>query len=168
MFNVNLTLFCLDHGLYVTLSPEFRSKYSQLWYAIFIQDLPTIHRICEGWGIGQAELFASATLLRPWRAKASKRSGSNELNGGLVGTETRSKIDQSHKTIEQLQLEAQRELKAKLKTFLLNVELLPKEILFVGRAMRILQANNQAMGACSRFAFLPASHLYNGYETIAG
>jgi aarF domain-containing kinase len=62
-----------------------------------------------------------------------------------------SKIDEPPKTAEQLQLEAQRELKAKLKTFLLNVELIPKELLFVGRAMRIVQANNQAMGALTPF-----------------
>lgn len=47
---------------------------------------------------------------------------------------------------EERQLRTMRELKVKLKTFLLDVELVPKELIFIGRAMRILQANNQAMG----------------------
>lgn len=44
------------------------------------------------------------------------------------------------------QLQIQRQMKEKLKTFLLNVDLVPKELVFIGRAMRILQANNQALG----------------------
>lgn len=67
-----------------------------------------------------------------------------------------------------------RELKQKAKTFLLDVELVPKELIFIGRAMRILQANNQAMGKyvassfgvessprsilCSRFTRQPTEH----------
>lgn len=51
------------------------------------------------------------------------------------------------KMIEKKQLEAANELKEKFKTFLLDTELIPKELVFIGRAMRILQANNQAMGS---------------------
>ena len=140
----------IDHGLYVKLTPEFRHTYSQLWYAIFIQDMPTIRRICEGWGIGHPELFASATLLKPWRAKKTKNNDAAPSPSAAVheAVDTR--------TSEERMLQAQRELKATLRTFLLNAELLPKELIFVGRAMRILQANNQAMGLSFLF-FLVAN-----------
>ena len=49
--------------------------------------------------------------------------------------------------MEEKQLQMARELKEKVKTLLTDVELVPKELIFIGRAMRILQANNQAMGA---------------------
>jgi hypothetical protein len=87
--------------------------------------------ICLSWGIGNPELFASATLLRPWRAK-QRTNGDPQAN--------------VRKESEKTDLEMQREMKERLKSFLVNVELLPKELIFVGRGMRILQANNQALG----------------------
>ena len=121
----------IDHGLYVELSEEFRRKYAQLWKAIFTLDLKTLDEITVGWGMGEgsSELFASATLLRPW-SKPKSRSENNE------GQHAR-KTD----------LELQSEMKEKLKSFLVHTELLPKELLFVGRSMRIIQANNQVLGS---------------------
>jgi len=63
-----------------------------------------------------------------------------ESEGGAITLEDRRKVE------EERRLQTMRELKEKVKTFLLDVELVPKELIFVGRAMRILQANNQAMG----------------------
>lgn len=102
-----------------------------------MQDMSTITEICHGWGIGQPELFASATLLKPWRSKQTE---------SVAGDTTSDNSTERPKSKEQQQLEFQRALKGKLATFLHNVELLPKELIFVGRAMRILQANNQMMG----------------------
>ncbi len=109
-----------------------------------MQDLPTTIEICRGWGIGQAELFASATLLRPWRAR-QRSVMSSSISSNLTSAQHAPK-DESEETKEERELRARRELKEKLKTLLINVELLPKELIFVGRAMRILQANNHAMG----------------------
>lgn len=122
----------IDHGLYVELSEEFRRKYAQLWKAIFTLDLKTLDEITVSWGMGEgsSELFASATLLRPW----SKPKPEGEA--GAEGAHAR-KTD----------LELQREMKEKLKSFLVHTELLPKELLFVGRSMRIIQANNQVLGS---------------------
>ncbi|PWZ03230.1 ABC1-domain-containing protein [Testicularia cyperi] len=121
----------IDHGLYVELSEDFRRKYAQLWKAIFTIDLKTLDDITRGWGMGEgsSELFASATLLRPWSKPKSK---AEETEG-----EHARKSD----------LELQREMKDKLKNFLVHVELLPKELIFVGRSMRIIQANNQVLGS---------------------
>lgn len=66
------------------------------------------------------------------------------------------------KMIEKKKLEAANELKEKFKTFLLDTELIPKELVFIGRAMRILQANNQAMGAFLHpFTLFGSQHLTN-------
>lgn len=122
----------IDHGLYVELSEDFRRKYAQLWKAIFTLDLKTLDEITVGWGMGEgsSELFASATLLRPWNKPKSKDEQNKQ------GAHAR-KTD----------LELQREMKEKLKSFLVHTELLPKELLFVGRSMRIIQANNQVLGS---------------------
>ncbi|CBQ70632.1 conserved hypothetical protein [Sporisorium reilianum SRZ2] len=122
----------IDHGLYVELSEDFRRKYAQLWKAIYTLDLKTLDEITVSWGMGEgsSELFASATLLRPWSKPKSKEEQ------GRQGAHAR-KTD----------LELQREMKEKLKSFLVHTELLPKELLFVGRSMRIIQANNQVLGS---------------------
>lgn len=140
----------------MSLSPEFRRKYSELWYAIFTVDLTTIKRICGGWGIGQAELFASATLLKPWQAHspASVVPPSKNVNAKEPESEGEPmKLEDRQKLEEERRLQTMRELKEKVKTFLLDVELVPKELIFIGRAMRILQANNQAMGKYVVFCF---------------
>jgi aarF domain-containing kinase len=71
--------------------------------------------------------------------------------GGMNDRElhAESSYEPKKKTNEERELESRRELKEKLKTLLVNVELLPRELIFIGRAMRILQANNQAMGEYS-------------------
>ncbi|GAC97021.1 potential mitochondrial chaperonin [Pseudozyma hubeiensis SY62] len=122
----------IDHGLYVELSEDFRRKYAQLWKAIFTLDLKTLDEITVSWGMGEgsSELFASATLLRPW-SKPKKKDEANKPG------------EHARKT----DLELQREMKEKLKSFLVHTELLPKELLFVGRSMRIIQANNQVLGS---------------------
>ncbi|PWN51393.1 ABC1-domain-containing protein [Violaceomyces palustris] len=122
----------IDHGLYVELSDDFRRKYAQLWKSIFTLDLKTLDDITTSWGMaeGSSELFASATLLRPWSKPKKKGEGRGE-------GEHAKKTD----------LELQREMKEKIKNFLVHVELLPKELIFVGRSMRIIQANNQVLGS---------------------
>lgn len=141
MLTLSLLIFS-DHGLYIPLSSDFRRKYCELWYAIFIIDIPTIKRICEGWGIGQAELFASATLLKPFRAPALSENQSSESTPDVE----KMTPEELKQLLEDKQLQTALEIKEKIKTFLTDVELVPKELIFIGRAMRILQANNQAMG----------------------
>jgi aarF domain-containing kinase len=77
--------------------------------------------------MGQPEIFATATLMRPWKAKSKESPEEKEKN-------------------KKTDLERSRELKERFKTFLVNVELVPMELVFIGRCLRIVQANNQAMG----------------------
>ena len=76
-----------------------------------------------------------------------------------AGEAAKEKVDltpeEMQKALEKRQLEMANEMKERIKTFLLDTELVPKELIFIGRAMRILQANNQAMGTS------PTSQVYS-------
>lgn len=117
----------IDHGLYVHLSAEFRREYAELWRAIWEVDVPVLEKITTHWGMdpASADLFASATLMRPWSRGQKETEMPDETS----------------------ELSRQRGMKDKLKSFLVNVELVPKELIFVSRSMRIVQANNQALGS---------------------
>ncbi|KAE8229964.1 hypothetical protein CF326_g5047 [Tilletia indica] len=123
-------LVLIDHGLYVSLNDNFRREYARLWRAIYEIDFPELKRIVKLWGLAEdsSELLASATLLRPWNPNQGKNKD---------GVPTPRKTD----------LELQRDIKDKIKNFLQHVELLPLELIFVGRCGRIMQANNQCLGS---------------------
>jgi aarF domain-containing kinase len=120
----------IDHGLYITLSETFRRQYAELWRAIFQLDIKKLEEITKAWGMGEgsAELFASATLMRPWKKPKSKEEQEREA-------EEKRKDSQHH-------INKQKEM---IKGFLVHVEMVPKELIFVGRSMRIVQANNQVL-----------------------
>ncbi|KAF8317772.1 uncharacterized protein EI90DRAFT_3293460 [Cantharellus anzutake] len=120
----------IDHGLYVTLTPEFRYKYCRLW---------TSGRAGDLLGLGDR---ASRTFRKRYTPEtlACKTKLNRDVNVFILEEFTQGGDERS-------ELESRRELKEKLKTLLVNVELLPRELIFIGRAMRILQANNQAMGS---------------------
>ncbi|KAG8799221.1 hypothetical protein FRC18_008364 [Serendipita sp. 400] len=72
-------------------------------------------------------------------------------HGGRHGT-NREDVNGSEKELTQEErmkrdLEIQRKMKETVKRFLQNYELIPKELIFLGRSMRIIQANNQALGS---------------------
>lgn len=121
----------IDHGLYIDLTPSFRRSYSELWRALFVMDTDTIDRIGRSWGIANSNLFASATLLRPTTVKKEDRP--------------KPTVDADGKTAHQ----AQRELKERLKTMLENEQLIPRELIFLARSMRMVQAVNQGLGSPS-------------------
>lgn len=121
----------IDHGLYVSISETFRRQYAELWKAIFEVDIATLERITTAWGMGKqsAELFASATLMRPWRKPKTDEEREKEE-------------EERKKNNGQPNYNKQKEM---IKNFLVSVELVPKELIFVGRSMRIVQANNQVL-----------------------
>lgn len=119
-------LVLIDHGLYVSESADFRQKYCLLWKSLFTFDNEKIREIALGWGIHSPDLFASATLLRPYEG------GGNEILEALSQ-------DDPYKT--------QLLMKQKIKDFLKETEKLPLELMFIGRSMRIVQGNNQQLGS---------------------
>ncbi|KAF8424295.1 ABC1 domain protein [Tirmania nivea] len=120
----------LDHGLYVHLHPDLRRQYSRLWTALMSLDTSTIGEITQEWGFGNAEMLASMTMLRPYRGSIG---GAGEAGEGLKK--------------ELTPYERQLLFKNTLRASLLHEELIPRELIFLGRCMRILQANNQLLGS---------------------
>ncbi|KAK4701819.1 hypothetical protein P7C70_g4411, partial [Phenoliferia sp. Uapishka_3] len=107
---------------------------SLLWKSLFVADVKTIEDIAVGWGIARenSELFASLTLLRPHRLRKNRPSPPPEPGTHIL---------------TQTQYDAQSGLKDRLKTMLENEQLIPRELIFLGRAMRMAQANNQSLGS---------------------
>lgn len=145
----------IDHGLYISLPEEFRQQYCLLWRSLFVGDTEKIENVVEKWGIAKqnADMFSSMTLLRPHRLRQKKKE--EPSNEGV------NKAKSSY--------EAQVGLKDRLRSMLESEELIPRvrhsiyrstavvidlplhsqELIFITRTMRMMQANNQALGSPS-------------------
>lgn len=132
-----LQMVVIDHGLYISEPEKFREQYCLFWKSLFLNDLATIRKISADWGVGAPDLLASATLMRPYRHDPSARHSA-------LSTSTTPQTDQERK--EQAYA-AQLAIKEKLKSFLLDQEKIPQELMFIGRNMRIVQSNNQNLGS---------------------
>ncbi|KAI0060516.1 ABC1-domain-containing protein [Artomyces pyxidatus] len=124
-------LVLLDHGLYVRLNPEFQRQYAQLWKGLLAVDLGTVEKVVGEWGIGAPDLFARATLMRPMAFGKKKKKEDGVIKKKMT------------------QYEASVAMKERLKSFLLDTDKMPKELIFIGRNMRIsiVQGNNQMFGS---------------------
>ncbi|KAG0364193.1 hypothetical protein BGZ54_007756 [Gamsiella multidivaricata] len=122
-------LLLLDHGLYMRESEEFRKQYCLFWKSLFLLDKKTIQEISTLWGVGDSQMLANATLLKPYNVDRSPS------------------IQPSNNTSVLDAYEIQMKLKTSLKDFLVNAELLPKELIFIGRNMTIVRANNKTLGS---------------------
>lgn len=127
-------LVLIDHGLYVQLRPEFRHQYSLFWKSLMTFDNKTIGKVIQSWGIKDADMFASATLMRPYTGGDHRIS--DEIKKGLSGK------DQAEKAYEM-----QQKMRKGIKEILAHEELFPQELLFIGRNLRIVQGNNQFLGS---------------------
>lgn len=127
-------LVLIDHGLYVYMTPEFRHQYDRFWKVLMTFDNQTIGEITEGWGIRGADLFASATLMRPYEGGDQKTRG--EVMRELEGA-----------TAVERQYAMQQRMKQGLRDMLADEDKWLKELIFIGRNMRIVQGNNQYLGS---------------------
>ncbi|KAF8243280.1 ABC1-domain-containing protein [Wilcoxina mikolae CBS 423.85] len=125
-------LVLLDHGLYITTTPKFRHQYALFWKSLFTFDNETINNIATEWGIGNNDLFASATLLKPYQG------GTKEMATIVGGSKAG-----GPKTA----YEASQQMREKVAEFIVNQDQMPRELVFIGRNMRIVQAHNQNFGA---------------------
>ena len=130
-------LVLIDHGLYVYLTPKFRHEYSVFWKSMLTLDHAQVAAMCKEWGIQAPELFASSTMLRPYEG------GDGRLRRGVLED-----IDKNNgKTASERHYAMQARMKQGMKDVLADEERWPKEFIFLGRTMRIVQANNQRMGS---------------------
>lgn len=127
-------LVLIDHGLYVHMQPKFRREYSEFWKSLMTFDNARIEAITREWGIRASDLFASATLMKPYE-------------GGEGGTKQMILSEKERMSAADKTYKMQRKMKQGIKDFLDDEENFPKELIFIGRNMRIVQANNQSMGS---------------------
>lgn len=128
-------LALIDHGLYISLPDQFRRDYCELWRSLFVLDTESIDRIAKGWGIANSDLFASATLLRPFNTRKSNQQ---------------IKVNDPSKSQERANTsayESSLKIKETMKTLLENEALIPQELIFIVRCMRMMQGNNQVLGS---------------------
>ncbi|KAH8661868.1 ABC1 family-domain-containing protein [Xylariales sp. PMI_506] len=124
----------IDHGLYVYMTPKFKHQYSLFWKSLMTFDNSTIAQITEEWGIRAPDLFASATLMRPY-------------DGGDGSTKEEILREMQGKTPAERHFEAQQRMKQGIRDVLADEDKWPKELIFIGRNMRIVQGNNQFLGS---------------------
>lgn len=128
-------LVLIDHGLYIYMSDKFRHEYGIFWKSLMTFDNKKIAEITSEWGIKAADLFASATLMRPYEG------GNGEFREQVLRD-----LD-SKKTASERSYEMQRRMKQGIREILADEDKWPKELIFIGRNMRIVQGNNQYMGS---------------------
>ena len=115
----------LDHGLYVQCTEKFVDQYSKFWVSLLSMDTETTKAITSEWGITHTDMFASATIARPWQA---------------------GKRIKEKPTLQDL-YESQLRAKSRIQEFLAESDRLPKELLFVGRNLNCIRANNKNLGS---------------------
>lgn len=126
-------LVLIDHGLYIHMEPQFRHQYARFWKALLAFDNNTIGEVVKSWGINNPDIFASATLMRPYRG------GDLSTHRGLAGL-SKSERNERHYEMQQAARKAIREI-------LGDETKWPRELIFIGRNLRIVQANNQFLGS---------------------
>lgn len=122
----------LDHGLYVRVNDQFRSEWSTLWKSLLTSDYDGVAQVARGWGVGLPDFFASATLMKPIRLKKQDTAKHR------AEMEEYARMSQYEQSVR---------MKAKLKEFLTDTDRMPKALIFLMRNMRIVQGNNQSLGA---------------------
>jgi aarF domain-containing kinase len=124
----------IDHGLYIRMNPAFRHQYALFWKSLLAFDNDTIKDIVSSWGIKNPDIFASATLMRPYTG--GDKSTMNELKKEGRGR------DQQERAYE-MQVKA----RDGIKSILGDETKWPQELIFIGRNLRIVQGNNQYLGS---------------------
>ena len=127
-------LVLIDHGLYVHMKPEFRHQYCLFWKSLMTFDNKTLAKIVQSWGINNVDIFASATLMRPYTG--GDNSTSAEIRKGLTGKEKQERA-----------YEMQQKMRKGIKDILADEKKWPQELIFIGRNLRIVQGNNQFLGS---------------------
>lgn len=130
-------LVLIDHGLYIHMSPAFRHQYAGFWKALISFDNRKIKEIVNSWGVSQPEIFASATLMRPYTG------GDNSIHAAMNRDfEALDGMDEQERAYR-----VQVQMRKGIKQILGDENKWPKELIFIGRNLRIVQGNNQFLGS---------------------
>lgn len=126
-------LVLIDHGLYIHMSPSFRHDYALFWKSLLSFDNATISSVTKKWGIDAPDLFASATLMRPYTG------GDNSTSAHISGLTKKEQRERAY--------EMQMQMRKGIKQVLGDEAKFPQELIFIGRNLRIVQGNNQFLGS---------------------
>ncbi|KAF2199032.1 ABC1-domain-containing protein [Delitschia confertaspora ATCC 74209] len=129
-------LVLIDHGLYIHMNPNFRHQYALFWKSLLAFDNKTLAEITKSWGINNPDIFASATLMRPYTG--GDKSTLEEIRRGS-GEGSRERQERAYR----MQVKA----RDGIKQILGDETKWPKELIFIGRNLRIVQGNNQFLGS---------------------
>ena len=127
-------LVLIDHGLYIHMNSQFRHQYSLFWKSLMTFDNKTLGKIVESWGINNADIFASATLMKPYTG--GDNTTGEEIKKGLSGKEEQERA-----------FEMQQKMRKGIREILSDEKKWPQELIFIGRNLRIVQGNNQFLGS---------------------
>lgn len=133
----------IDHGLYVYMSPRFRHQYSRFWKALMAFDNATIAEVTSEWGIRAPDFFASVTLMRPYEGGAGGDGPDGRRRRGGVAAG----LLEEGRTAAEASFAAQRRMQEGLRDMLADESRWPMELIFIGRSLRVVQANNQFLGS---------------------
>ncbi len=117
----------LDHGLYTTASENFRKHYALFWTSLFTMDIALMEKIAKQWGIGDIQMFASATIQRPWKPGRAVHVGKGYSMEDLYEMQTKAKD--------------------RVKHFLSDTKKVPEELVFIGRNLNLIRSNNKSLDA---------------------
>ncbi|KAF2104707.1 ABC1-domain-containing protein [Rhizodiscina lignyota] len=134
----NPELVLIDHGLYIRMSPEFKHQYSRFWKALISFDNATIKDVVNSWGVTNPDVFASATLMRPY--SGGDMSTNNALRKQKQWEEEG--LDEQERAYRM-----QQEMRKGIRQILGDENKWPRELIFIGRNLRIVQGNNQFLGS---------------------
>jgi len=128
-------LVLIDHGLYIQMNPKFRREYALFWRSLMTFDNATIARVTrDEWGINAPDVFASATLMRPY--EGGDRRVLDEIQKASNEKDRRAR-----------QFALQQHMRRSVRDVLANQHKFPQELIFIGRNLRIVQGNNQFLGS---------------------
>lgn len=130
-------LVLIDHGLYIRMSPKFRHQYAEFWKGLISFDNHKIKEIVNSWGVSQPEIFASATLMRPYTG--GDNSTHAAMNRDFEALEGMDEQERAYRV--------QMQMRKGIKQILGDENKWPRELIFIGRNLRIVQGNNQFLGS---------------------
>ena len=154
-------LVLIDHGLYIHIEPKLRHQYALFWKSLLTFDNKTLREIVQEWGVSNVDIFASATLLRPYTG--GDRSTERRIQG-LGGQDDTGDPQQQQQQQQQQRgflrrrtsnsdqaaraFEAQEKMRQGIREVLGgDNSKWPQALVFLGRNLRIVQGNNQYLGS---------------------
>ena len=141
-------LVLLDHGLCVTFSDTFRYEYGLFFRALLGRDTADLTRLVQRWGVADTDLFVSMTLQKPYKSEGGEDASSSSTPNKPPAAPGGFFSEGTNRRYSPEELAAmQQMMKDRLAKFLADKELMPKEMLFVGRSFNYLRGINKSFGA---------------------